>query len=1301
MKILALRGKNLASLAGEFEVNFEQEPLRSAGLFAISGATGAGKSTLLDALCMALYENTPRLVKAGGNKTLPDGKELISQQDTGNLLRRGTGEGYAEVDFVGNDGIEYRSRWSVRRSRNKASGSLQPTTMSLHQLPELLPIGGKKTEVKEAIIKRIGLKFEQFTRAVLLAQNEFSGFLKADDDERGNLLQTLTGSHIYEELSKNAFRRAKEEREALDRFHLRLADNKPLNDEQRQELEDNINVSTARLRQLDAFVAALDQHLRWHQEANKFAQQEQAALLNLQQTEQQERDCAPRFVLLQQLDKVQNARPIVIEINRLTNSIIQETTAIQYVQSQLEKIRQDDLQVQAALHTAATQLHLSEQAQLDAAKGLDQARLIDASIANLQPQLQALQETSALATRQYEQANRAHQEKQVAATQCQKRLQNATIWLQQHVAIQGLAEQWSGWERVFRQAAQLQQELQTQQQQASDFGALHVTHQATVTQQQHAVNNATMQLELAEHQRQLSVQNYASIDISRLQRDKHLMEQRRQEIGTTAQLLQSIQEQRQSIIKLQTQMISVKDTTKKAQEQANLAQAQLPVAMAATQQAEQALKAAELACAASVEDLRHQLQTDAPCPVCGATEHPYARHQPQLRALLETLQQQVQTCRQQEQQWRDQWHQQQTIADQQRQRLQPLSEDAQQLQHLLQQQESTWQHHSLYQLSPLQQTPPASHEEVITWLEQLRIDNAQALQHLQQQEIQHQQALQAKDVAQAAWDKAQRLLSECKDALQTGNLALQSTLTQREQAMTKVVNAQQGLHNALDELDEAFIVSHLSEETDNGTTSLRDTWRDLWHAAPTAFQENCAQQVQQWQHYQHSQRQATEELSTVNLALTTLASAEQHAQQEQQRLTHELQRCVQQLQDYQQQRQQYFGGEAVSIVVARLHHTIQTAKADLSKKTDDVQAQQRLLIQTNEACVQAQQRLKDHQQQQEQRQHEFNDWLHAYNLTQTENTFDRYQLEDLLNHSNEWINAEREALQAISNVCQRARTILQERQQQRTTHQEQRPVTLPDDVMVPPATEQSPQNEQNSENADDKDLLVLQDQQPEPESTIATLHKRRDFFSEQQQQVHAHVIELQAQKTQDNQRREHVADLLQALQTQENRYRIWAQLSDLIGAADGKKFRNYAQQYTLDVLLAYANQHLHQLARRYRLQRIQDTLGLMVIDQDMGDEHRSVHSLSGGESFLVSLALALGLASLSSNRVKVESLFIDEGFGSLDADTLRVAMDALDSLQAQGRKVGVISHVQEMTERIATKIMVRRAAGGRSIVEVG
>jgi exonuclease SbcC len=162
----------------------------------------------------------------------------------------------------------------------------------------------------------------------------------------------------------------------------------------------------------------------------------------------------------------------------------------------------------------------------------------------------------------------------------------------------------------------------------------------------------------------------------------------------------------------------------------------------------------------------------------------------------------------------------------------------------------------------------------------------------------------------------------------------------------------------------------------------------------------------------------------------------------------------------------------------------------------------------------------------------------------------------------------------------------------------------------------------------------------------------------------------------------------------------WKKLNELFGSATGSKFKEIAQGYTLDALLTYANKHLQALSSRYELQRIPDTLALQVVDLDMLGEIRTVHSLSGGESFLISLALALGLSSLSSNRMKVESLFIDEGFGSLDIDTLRVAMDALERLQTQGRKIGVISHVAEMTERISAQVCVTKTVNGRSRVEI-
>jgi exonuclease SbcC len=175
------------------------------------------------------------------------------------------------------------------------------------------------------------------------------------------------------------------------------------------------------------------------------------------------------------------------------------------------------------------------------------------------------------------------------------------------------------------------------------------------------------------------------------------------------------------------------------------------------------------------------------------------------------------------------------------------------------------------------------------------------------------------------------------------------------------------------------------------------------------------------------------------------------------------------------------------------------------------------------------------------------------------------------------------------------------------------------------------------------------------------------------------------------------AELQQAYQAQLQISDRWQQLSDLIGSASGAKFRTFAQSLTLEQLLGLANLHLAELAPRYQLQRVPGTdLALQVIDRDMGDDIRAVESLSGGESFLVSLALALGLSSLSSHDTRIESLFIDEGFGTLDPESLDTAIASLDALQAAGRQVGVISHVQTLVERIGVQIKVQSMGGGES-----
>jgi len=210
-------------------------------------------------------------------------------------------------------------------------------------------------------------------------------------------------------------------------------------------------------------------------------------------------------------------------------------------------------------------------------------------------------------------------------------------------------------------------------------------------------------------------------------------------------------------------------------------------------------------------------------------------------------------------------------------------------------------------------------------------------------------------------------------------------------------------------------------------------------------------------------------------------------------------------------------------------------------------------------------------------------------------------------------------------------------------------------------------------------------------------------LSELQQQLAVHeqqCAELRAQQADDQRRQQAHQALAAEIEQAYQQWQRWARLNALIGSASGDVFRKIAQGYNLDLLLHHANSQLRQLAKRYRLKRGGSALGLLVLDTEMGDELRSVHSLSGGETFLVSLALALGLASMASSTLRIESLFIDEGFGSLDPESLQLAMDALDGLQAQGRKVAVISHVQEMHERIPVQIQVRRQGNGLSDVEV-
>jgi DNA repair protein SbcC/Rad50 len=306
MRILAIRGQNLASLARSFEIDLAQGALAGVGLFAITGPVGAGKSTLLDALCLPLFDCTPRL-RGRGAPLVGDGDDpeaWLRANDPRTLLRRDASEGHAEVDFVGRDGRRYRARWTVRRARRRVDGRIQEQELSLRDLDrDLVVAAGRRSEVLAAVAARLGLDFDQFCRSVLLAQGDFAAFLEAPPAERARLLEALTGADIYRRLSRQAHERARAAQAELDKLEAQFAGNPPLPDTERN-LRD---AEAANLRtQLDVCrVATLvaSRYVAWHEQAEEHRHREAVASSALQAALGADAAAAPERARLARLQR--------------------------------------------------------------------------------------------------------------------------------------------------------------------------------------------------------------------------------------------------------------------------------------------------------------------------------------------------------------------------------------------------------------------------------------------------------------------------------------------------------------------------------------------------------------------------------------------------------------------------------------------------------------------------------------------------------------------------------------------------------------------------------------------------------------------------------------------------------------------------------------------------------------------------------------------------------------------------------------------------------------------------------------
>jgi exonuclease SbcC len=1212
MKILAIRLKNLASLAGPFEIDFTAEPLASAGLFAITGPTGAGKSTLLDALCLALFGAVPRLNNTGRDAKVPDADGEIGTGDPRTLLRRGTGEGYAEVDFVGVDGRRYRARWEANRAREKAGGKLQASRQSLRDIDQDQLLASQKGEYKAQLETALGLNFEQFTRAVLLAQSEFSAFLKADDNDRSELLEKLTDTALYTRLGRRAFDKTKEAREAHKLLQDQASGVTPLSPEARAELDERFNAAQQQQKLQQAQLKQLELQDAWLKELRRLHDAQLAAAEQLHGAQQTWESLSGERLKLTRLEQLapqrhQFARKAEVDslLTPLAAQIAQHTR-------QHGELSERQAQLEQQLSVSRLALSEAQQQQTECAPLLRQAFEEQSTLARLAKDATLSAEARHNAEQACTQGQSAIQTLHEQQTRAAEHLQRMAAELAQSAHLAPLSDAWNAYRDRLQQLMLIGNRLNKGQ---AELAGL----EQNATRSAEALTAQKQQLEV------LFKEAGAEPDAVA------------EQIGILGSLLQDNRKQLRAIedltrlwdrqqdldkrgAELQQRQVAAQLERERLTQDGVKAKAELAVAEQTLTVTRELLERQRLARSASVEELRAQLQDDQPCPVCGSNEHPY--HQPE--ALLQSLGR------------HDEGEQAtaQKAVDQLKEKLTELRAEVggliAQQKELLQQQE-----HLATQQQALAPSL-AAHPSAAQLLNQ---DTEQRSAWLSQQNSQLNQSISQDEQRQTA------LLTLQQDAARLTQ-QLRHAEAAHQQAAQQLDNQQRELGNDRQRLDEELcaFASLLPADT---LEALRVEPAATFMQLDRQIAERLAQLDQQKEELteqQQRQQNLEKEQDRQQTRVQQLQTAEQQFKalaEQQQACQHALEQLLGSHSNAEQWQQQ------LELAVEQARNAETTTATELQNVLTQ-------LVRIAAELKAQQERLQALESENGELAGKITDWRARHP------ELDDGGLEDLLRIDDAQVSDLRQRLQHSEKAIEQASVLVQERDKRLRDHQAQHNGNLDDEQLASALTE-------------------LQSQFNVSEHLCA---------------------ELRAEQAEDQRRQNANQALAQQIADAYSEYQRWARLNALIGSATGDTFRKIAQAYNLDLLVHHANVQLRQLVRRYRLKRGGSMLGLLVMDTEMGDELRSVHSLSGGETFLVSLALALGLASMASSTLKIESLFIDEGFGSLDPESLQLAMDALDGLQAQGRKVAVISHVQEMHERIPVQIQVRRQGNGLSTLEV-
>ncbi|MCM1313609.1 MAG: AAA family ATPase [Bacteroides sp.] len=1118
MKLQKLTIHNIASIE-DAVIDFESAPLSTSEVFLITGKTGAGKSTILDAVCLALYANTPRMENTNMQGESQDGDKTVKIYDPRQLMRRNTGEAFASLTFIGSNSVHYEAIWSVARARNKVTGNIQNKKWQLTNLDTGHTLT-KDKEIEAEIQAAIGLRFNQFCRTTMLAQGEFTRFLNSSDDEKAEILEKITGAGIYSKIGKKVWEVTAGKKQEWEDSKRPINDIRILTDEEVAGHKAQIKDIEKTQNRLKADREVIDKKLQWlkrsvqlETETNEAAK-EYTKIVHQIQSE----DFKKKELLVRQWYQTNDIRAKLNELE--TACKIQEEQAKRQEQAKGEftHLRNGEQWLAARTHETKTELDsLSKKLEKDK----DKAQAYDNSQAILN-----LFETVA-------------------------RHQKSIISLNEK---NGIEKQKIEGEYKFRK-----------------------------DEADKALSKANNTLVIQENKLKAQEQELTEANLPKMREQKEVLQNKITALDIARERLAALEKEQKRRQKSMGSIAEQERTIAALKQELEVLNPQLHDAEIKEKACKDILDMQRESVENWAKNMRARLHTDDICPVCRQKIVNQIPHEEELDELFAISE--------------NRWKKENAIVSELKEKKGCIETGIKLQSRILEKAKKDFANDT--------SLPESEHAASIACqkcgIEMTGIHTQDTLNRLHEETTtafnEVTEKIVAAEIKEKAAGESRRVVEKCRKEVESAKESVKRAEETICQCNERIASNKILIQSASDELD---TVRKQIEDLLPGNTQ----WKNDWKTNMEDFAYELQHAAKEYKGNQERCQELDKEVSKQRILADQVSRTIQSIM--------ELMPEWKEIKDSGIEEVEDLSTKASNLQTKIIHITNQIKNAKSS--ADEAERCLSKYYEENENMSPA-------------------------------------LLYELNSYATIRINAIGQDVADTNKELLTKQTILEQLKKQQEENEKTKP-----------------------ELSEEDDMERLSER-------ISLLEKQTNELGEQKG-----AVNLQLQQDANN--KERLKKLLADAEDKKKNYQKWSRMNLLIGDATGNKFRKIAQSYVLTSLIRSANSYMRTLTDRYTLKVTPGTFVIMLEDAYQGFASRAASTISGGEGFLVSLALALALSDIGE-RLSVDTLFIDEGFGTLSGEPLQNAINTLRTLHSKsGRHVGIISHVEELQERIQVQIQV-------------